>query len=309
MTQLFRTAAAMAVFFTLIAAVNTASAAGQTVTVAYAGSMGVVMDKALGPAFETTTKDQYRGMGQGAWGLARLLASGQKQADVFVSVTPGPMKLLIRKGLVKRAQPVASTQMAVAYNPHSKFAASFKQAANGQLKWYQVLEKPGLKLGRTDPVTDPQGRNVLFTVLLAQRYYHKPHLLKKLLGSKRNPKQVFPEVSLMSRLEGGQIDAAIAYASTIASHHLPFIKLPPQINLSNPKYSKQWYDKVHLTLHKPNGQTEHPSVAPLVFYAGVLKNAAHPRAARQFVDFISSKKGRALFKAKGYGPPKGPALK
>lgn len=309
MKQPFRSAAVMAMLFTLIAVANTASAASQTVTVAYAGSMGVVMDKALGPAFEKATNDHYRGMGQGAWGLARLLASGQKQADVFVSVTPGPMKLLIRKGLVKRAQPVASTQMAVAYNPKSKFAASFKKAANGQIKWYQVLEKPGLKLGRTDPATDPQGRNVLFTLLLAQRYYHKPHLLKDILGSKRNPKQIFPEVSLMSRLEGGQIDATVGYASAIASHHLPFIKLPPQINLSNPKYSKQWYDKVHLTLHKANGKTEHPSATPLVFYAGVLQNAAHPKAAQQFVDFINSKKGRALFQAKGYGPPNGPALK
>ena len=79
-----------------------------TIRVAYAGSMGVVMDRFLGPEFAKTTGAEYQGVGQGAYGLARLLAAKQMQADVFVSITPGPIKVLQDAGLIGEAVPVAT---------------------------------------------------------------------------------------------------------------------------------------------------------------------------------------------------------
>src|SRR5690348_10645185 len=64
------------------------------IRVAYAGSMGTVLDTALGPAFARANGVEYQGIGQGAYGLARLLTSGQIQAEVFISITPGPMQIV-----------------------------------------------------------------------------------------------------------------------------------------------------------------------------------------------------------------------
>ncbi len=133
----------------LLSAAIAAHAEGQ-VHVTYAGSMGVVMDKALGPAFAEREKVTYQGQGEGAYGLARLLASKKLQADVFVSITPGPIEILQKAGLADHAIPVASTRMVIAYNPKSSFAP---QLANGT--WWQVLQTPGLRFGRTDAGTDP----------------------------------------------------------------------------------------------------------------------------------------------------------
>ena len=275
-----------------------------TLRIAYAGSMGVVMDNAAGPAFAKAHHATYQGIGQGSYALARLLAAHQLQADVFVTITPGPMEVLKQAGLVIGAVPVASTQMVVVYSPHSRFAADFAAASRGEKKWYEVLSQQGVRLGRTDPAIDPQGANVLLTLQLAADYYHQPDLLKTIAGAAQNPSQIFTEPSLMSRLEAGQIDAAIGYASAAQSHHLPTIALPDEINLSNPDLQKSWYDRASIALD--NGKTLR--VQPLVFYAGVLTNAQQPQLGHDFVTFLQGPQGQALFREHGYSAPRGNGL-
>jgi molybdate/tungstate transport system substrate-binding protein len=296
----------MSILIALLLSLVCATAIAQTTTlrIAYAGSMGVVMDNAAGPTFVKAHHASYQGIGQGSYALARLLAAHQLQADVFVTITPGPMQVLKQAGLVSGAVPVASTQMVVIYSPHSRFANDFAAASRGEKKWYDVLGEKGLRLGRTDPAVDPQGANALLTLQLAADYYHQPDLLKTIAGATENPAQIFTEPSLMSRLEAGQIDAAIGYLSAAQSHHLPTIALPEEINLGNPDMQKAWYDRASITLD--NGKTLR--VQPLVFYAGVLGNAQQPALARDFVSFLQSAEGQALFRAHGYSAPRGNGL-
>lgn len=284
----------------LFAASLSPAAAQGTIRVAFAGSMGVVMDRFIGPEFAKANGAAYQGIGQPAYALARLLAAKKLQADVFITITPGPAKLLEKAGLTSQAVPVASTAMVIAYSPKSKYAAAFA----GSTPWWQVLETPGLRFGRTDPATDPQGRNIIFAFLLAERYYHQPGLTQKILGAYENPAQIFTEPSLLSRLEAGQIDASSGYESAVKSDHLPFVALPDEINLSDPAMVPDWYSKVHFSITR-GGKTEVLSTEPLVFYASVLKNAANPALARKFVDFLASAAGRKAFRENGYGVPKG----
>ncbi|MGE0106021.1 MAG: extracellular solute-binding protein, partial [Thiomonas sp.] len=240
-----------------------------------------------------------------AFGLAHLIAAKQINPDVFVSITPGPIEVLQKAGLIDTAVPVASTQMVIAYSDKSKFAADFKAAAAGKMPWYEVLQKPGIHFGRTDPAVDPQGRNIVFTMLLAQEFYKQPGLADKILGKVENEQQIFTEPSLLSRLESGQLDATSGYLSAVISHKLPYIKLPGEINLSDPAMIEKWYSKVHFDIKLPNGKTDTLSTQPLVFYAAVLKNAPNPKAGAAFVKLMTSAEGQALFKQYGYSAPKG----
>jgi molybdate/tungstate transport system substrate-binding protein len=297
------------VLFTAAAAFSAvAGAFAQTINVAYAGSMGVVMDRALGPAFAQANNADYRGIGQGSYGLANLLASGQMRSDVFVSVSPGPMKVLIGKGLVKSATPIAGTAVVVAYNPKGRFAADFTAAAAGSKPWYSVLEEPGVRFGRTDPAIDPQGRNIIFAMLLAERYYNVPGLAKTILGDFENPAQIFTEASVLSRLEAGQLDAASAYQSSAFSQGLPFVTLPQQINLSDPSLAAAWYDKAQFALTKSDGTTQTLTSEPLAFYAAALTNAQSPSLAAAFVAFLQSPQAQTMLRDHGYGPPLGDPL-
>jgi len=285
------------------ASLSPAAAAG-TIRVAYAGSMGVVMDHYLGPAFAQQNNVTYQGTGHGSYALARLIAGRRLPTDVFVAITPGPIEVLIKAGLIAQAEPVASTAMVIAYAPKSSFAAAL---AGGQ-PWWKVLESPGLRFGRTDPTTDPQGRNIIFTMLLAERYYHQPGLAERILGPTVNPAQIFTETSILSRLEAGQLDASSGYESATRSHHLPFVQLPDEINLSNPAMDKEWYSTVQFSLPGPDGKPHTVHTQPLVFYAAVLKDAPDPALAAKFLSFLLSPAGQAAFAETGYNKPKGPAL-
>ncbi len=289
---------------TCILAASAAHAA-DALRVAYAGSMGVVMDRFIGPAFAKAKGVDYQGIGQGAYGLARQLQGRLLQADVFISITPGPIDILKQAGMIGTAVPVASTQMVISYSPKSRFLPEFEAAAQGKRPWNEVLQTPGLRFGRTDAATDPQGQNIIFTMLLAQNYYAQPGLAERILGGYQNPRQIFSEASLLSRLEAGQLDASSGYLSAARSHHLPFIQLPDEINLSNPAMAAKWYNTVQFSIKLPSGKQATLSTQPLVFYATVLKDSKRPALAEKFVQFLQGAEGQKMFKDSGYSPPKG----
>lgn len=285
-------------------------AMAKDIRVTYAGSMGKVMDQGLGPAFAKSESGDYQGQGQGAYGMARLLASHKIEADVFVSINPGPMQILKDAGLIDDAVPVASTSMVIAYSPKGKYAAQFAQANEQKSPaWLNLLAQKDISFGRTDPYVDPKGQNIVFTLLLAEKYYKMPGIADKILDGLQNPQQTHQEGGLLARLESGQVDAAAGYESEVRSAHLPYVALPDEINLSNPAMAKQWYDTVSFTIKDSKGKDQLLHTQPMVFYAAVLKNA--PNGVEQgakFVKFLQSAEGQALFKQYGYAEPKGDAL-
>ncbi|WP_455844169.1 extracellular solute-binding protein [Pantoea agglomerans] len=298
-----------ALLLTVGAGVSWHAQADSDIRVTYAGSMGKVMDQSLGPAFAKHNNGRYEGQGQGAYGMARLLASKKITADVFVSITPGPMQILKDAGLIDDAIPVASTSMVVAYSPKGKFAQQFAQAKGSDASWLKVLATPGIKFGRTDPINDPKGQNIIFTLLLAEKYYQQPGIADKIMGGYQNPAQTHLEGGLLTRLESGQVDAAAGYESEVISAHLPNVALPDEINLSNPAMAKQWYDTVSFRVKDSAGNDKVLHTQPLVYYAAVLKNAPHGASAgKAFVDFMLSQPGQALFKQNGYAAPKGGSI-
>jgi molybdate/tungstate transport system substrate-binding protein len=284
---------------------TSAAQAADVIRVAYAGSMGVVMDRFIRRAFEKANGVEFQGIGQGAYALARQLEGRLLQADVFVSITPGPIDILRQAGMIGPAVPVASTQMVVAYSPKSKFVSDLEAAGRGQKRWYEVLQTNGLRFGRTDPATDPQGQNIVFTMLLAENFYEQPGLADRILGGYQNPQQIFTEPSLLSRLEAGQIDASSGYLSATRSHHLPYIELPDEINLSNPAMEAAWYRNAQFSITLPGGKAATLKTQPLVFYATVLKDSKQPALAQKFVQLLQSPEGQKLLKDNGYNPPKG----
>jgi hypothetical protein len=74
--------------------------------VAYAGSMGSLMEGALKKAVEQTLKLELHGRSQGANALAQLIVSGSIRPDVFIPITPGPMLTVLRSGKVEVAHPL-----------------------------------------------------------------------------------------------------------------------------------------------------------------------------------------------------------
>ncbi len=271
--------------------VATQLTAQTSLDVAYAGSMASVMEGPVKQAAADALKLSMQGRAQGASGLAQLILAGSIHPDVFISVTPGPMQTVLNAGHAAKAFPIAHTEMVIAYDPNSRFAAKLKQGP-----WWRVLEEPGFRFGRTDPVTDPQGRNIIFTMQLAAEYYHQADLVTRILGQTINERQIFTEPSVQARLQSGQLDAASAYKIQPEAFHLPYLLLPEQINLGDDKRIAE-YQHAALTL---NGKTYHPE--PLVYYAAALKDAAHPREAARFIEWLRGRSGQEILLRFGYDP-------
>jgi molybdate/tungstate transport system substrate-binding protein len=257
--------------------------------VAYAGSMGSMMDGAVKPAVAKSLNAELQGRAQGSTGLANLIIAGSIRPDVFISVTPEPMRNVLKAGRAQKAIPIARTEMVIAYSPKSQFARDLAKCNQpGSKAWWQILETPGLRFGRTDPVTDPQGINIIFTLQLAARYCHQPDLANNILGPPINPQQIF-QSDMMARLQTGQLDASSAYKTQPSALGLPFISLPKEINLGDATM-ESLYRGASVNL---KGEIRHPQ--PLVFYAAVLKHAAQPQLAARFVRWLQSSEAREIF--------------
>jgi len=268
-----------------------------TLDVAYAGSMGSMMEGPVKAAVARSLKLDFRGRAQGSNALAQLIIGRAIRPDVFISVTPGPALAVLGAGKAALAQPIACTEMVIAYSPKSRFAPRLEAASQGKEDLWNILLEPGLRFGRTDPVTDPQGRNIIFTVMLAAKLLKKPDLVEKFLGPAINEKQIFTEPTVMARLQSGELDAASAYKVQPGPFHLPYVALPAEINLSGQNVQADHPD-IALSI---GGKTFYPE--PLIYYASVLMDAPNPKGAAAFAEWLQGAEAQAIFRRFQYDPP------
>ena len=274
-----------------------------TVNVAYASSLQYLNEKVVSPAF--TKADGYKFVGTGGASgqlSSEIAANALPDAHIFESVGADNITPLEPKFTHWYVQ-YAGNAIVLAYNPNSKYASQFEAIASGQKPMsdlFKLLETPGLKLGRTDPNIDPQGRNFIQMLELAQMDYHLPaDTVTKIVGSpvaSASSSQIFAESSLDATLESGQLDAASAYLTQAIELHLHYIALPAAINLGSAADAAQ-YAKATITTMS-NGSPKTHKGSPLVMDITIIGKATP--AAVAFVKYTLSSAGRAQYKAGGF---------
>jgi molybdate/tungstate transport system substrate-binding protein len=230
-----------------------------------------------------------------------MILDGFRKPDVFVSADTTPIERLINHSLPLANWLVkfGSAELVIAYNPQSSFASELLKASKDEIPWYKVLEKEGLKLGRTDPELDPKGYYTVITAKLANIYYNDSKIKDRILGEDRNKKQIFPEEVLKSILDSGQIDATAAYKHEAIAKGLPYIALPDQINLSEPNYTN-FYNKISYKLG--TGETIYGNP---IFFSFTIPNAVENiEGAKSFVKFLLSENGKKILEKVGLSPIK-----
>jgi len=238
-----------------------------TVNVLYAGSLVNLMERSVGPAFEKATGLQFRGYAAGSNKIANEIKGKLRRGDVFISASPKVNQSLMgadNGDHVSWYVNFAQSPLMIGYNPKSKFAADFKTK-----RWDQVLQEPGIRIGRTDPKLDPKGAFTVEMMTKAAELYHQPDLVEKTLGAAENPEQVLPEETLVGRLQSGQLDAGFFYSTETSDLKIPALQPAPELQA-----------KASYTL-------------------AILNDAPNSTGAARFVDFLLSAEGRALLKQHG----------
>lgn len=272
------------------------------VKVLHAGSLTTLVRQELGPALYQEYGISIESEPGHSVALAMALKEGRASGDVYLSADAAVNQILLDStngAAIGWFVTFARNAVVLAYSPRSRFLADFEQARSGAIPWYQVLLQPGVQIRRNDPNLDPMGYYTLLVCELAERHYRLSDFKARLLGSDTNPEQV--NQFTLTQFESGEIDAMFLYLSAATDRGLPYLRLPDEINLSNPAMATA-YAQVHFTTN--TGQTFHGK--PISFSATVLNKARNPQSALQFVEYLLSPTGQQHVQAAHFLPS--PAL-
>jgi molybdate/tungstate transport system substrate-binding protein len=168
--------------------------------------------------------------------------------------------------------------------------------------WWQVLLRPGIRAGRSDPALDPNGYRTLMVFQLAGKLYKQPGLAPRLERA-FPPRYVRPkEADLTALVQAGELDYSWSYASIAKTARLPYVNLPDSVDLSDPKLA-EWYGQARVRLpgmSRAGKDSVEFRGEPIVYALTIPKAAAHPATAQAFVRFMFSSEGQAILEANGF---------
>ncbi len=201
-------------------------------------------------------------------------------------VVPAHAKWYVRFG---------TNALVLAYGPRARFAEEITTA-----NWWRILQRPGVQVGRSDLRVDPSGYRADMVMQLAEAFYGEPGLTARLRTTipERNVRRA--EADLSAHLEAGELDYGWTYENLAIAHKLKYVKLPPEIDLSQPAFAAR-YATASVTIPGPDGQP--PLVlrgAPIVFVLTVPDHAAQPALALEFVRYLLSPPGAAVLRRSGF---------
>jgi molybdate/tungstate transport system substrate-binding protein len=218
----------------------------------------------------------------------------------------------------------ATNALGIAYTAQSRYAAEINSE-----NWYQIMSRPEVNIGLSDPLIDSLAYRALMAVQLAQDYYADSGIFERFFANAFKlplrveangeariihiPQALQPAVErivmrsynlqILALLQTGNADYAFEYESVARQHGLRFIKLPPAINLGAPEFV-QSYRKVSVKMDFQRFATVMPEFrGDLIIYAATIPtNAPHPDQAVAYLGFVLSNEGQAILK-NNYQPP------
>ncbi len=309
------------VFFLLLIAVMLSGCVGtssvQTLKVYHAGSLEKPFSE-LQTMFEEKYHVKVQREPAGSVKTVRKITELGKKADVVAvadySLIPEMMSEYADWYVL-----FAKNSIVIAFNNNSKYADEINQN-----NWYEILRRPEVKFGISNPNDDPSGYRTQMVIQLAEQYYNDSRIYEDLIENNTNlrmkeengsyvlrmppSEEIAPskkvmvrsmEMELIHLLETHEIDYYFIYRSVAEQHHQRFIELPKQIDLSDMRYA-DIYKKVKVI--RSSGKIV--TGKPIVYGITVPKNAEHPELGIEFVKLVISKEGEKVFEKQGQPPMK-----
>ncbi|HPQ76527.1 MAG TPA: tungstate ABC transporter substrate-binding protein WtpA [Methanoregulaceae archaeon] len=220
--------------------------------------------------------------------------------------------------------PFATNEMVIAYTPASRYAAEITSE-----NWYEILDRPGVRTGFSNPMLDAAGYRTLMVVQLAESEYGNETLFASLIGNHFDPPlevttdagvttihlpQIMKpsdqdlvirdgSIYLISLLQAGGIDYAFEYRSVADAVGLEWISLPESINLGSSDLEQEYSKvKVELGFQRFSSIGKERTGRHIVYAITIPANAPNPALAEEFMDYVlaQAEKGRP-----GWPPPLG----
>jgi molybdate/tungstate transport system substrate-binding protein len=303
---------------------NASTGGGTVLKIFHAGSLSIPF-QVLEAEFEAQHPgvDVQREAAGSAQSIKKITELG-KQADVLASADYALIPSMMMPKYADWYAAFARNQMVIAYTNQSKYSNEIN--ANN---WYEILRRPDVRYGFSNPNDDPAGYRSQMVTQLAEFYYNDSRIYDDLMLNNTGmtttteengtvlvhvpeSEAISPntskimlrsmEVELSSALETGDIDYFYIYRSVAEQHRFKYLELPPQIDLGSMEYANN-YSRVQVQM--ANGEVVTGS--PIVYGVTIPKNAENPKLATEFVKLLLDKPGQQIF-IKNAQPPIVPAI-
>ncbi|MCX6686116.1 MAG: tungstate ABC transporter substrate-binding protein WtpA [Methanoregula sp.] len=212
----------------------------------------------------------------------------------------------------------AKNTIVLCYTDQSKYAQEINKD-----NWYMILGRDGVSYAISDPKTDPAGYRSLMTIGLAEGKYNFPFIFDTLVtkyskikktsskdiwtidvtttepdGKKLTITPTGPDITPL--LKDGKVDYAFEYSSVAVQSGLKYIKLPSEIDLSDPNKMSVYQT---MQVKRPSGSTTVTEVGmPIIYAVTVPVSARTPDMGYEFTKLLISSDGQALLNADGQTP-------
>ncbi len=233
----------------------------------------------------------------GSLEAARKLTELGKIPDVIAVADEEVIPSLLIPRFASWYASFARTAMVLAYTDQSVGAREISPT-----NWWQVLQRPAIRWGHSDPTLDPAGYRSLMVFQLAERHYRKPGLAA-LLAAAIPRRNIRPKsADLIALLQVGELDYAWEYEAIAKRHGLRYVALPPEINLGDSRLAGT-YAQASVRLpgaSRRGSDSVEFRGAPIAYALTIPKRAEHRESAVAFVRFVFSPEGQAILEQNGF---------
>jgi molybdate/tungstate transport system substrate-binding protein len=248
-------------------------------------------------AFEAENPDcRIVPISSGSVMAARRIIEAGDRVDVLAVADHLVIEELLRPRYADWYIGFASNEVVIVYTDASRYAAEVTSK-----NWYDVLFREGVTVGAANPYHDPCGYWAELCWQLADRHYKDvtPSIAQRMTlkcGSPADRRSDTEELLQLLESAAG-IDYAFVYRSQAQQHHLPWIRLPPEISLGSIDHLDA-YRQVSITLPGTTQESEIHKRGEAVIYAVTIpKTAEHRELAARFVRFLLGPRGREILRS------------
>ena len=270
----------------LCAALPASAEPSGKLVVFHAGSLAVPfedMEKAFEAKYPNVDVQRESG---GSTKLARMITELGKPADIMASADYLVIDKMLVPGFAAWNARFATNQIVLCHTPQSRYAAEINDK-----NWTEILQRPDVVWGHSDPNLDPCGYRSLMTLQLAEKFSGQAGLYDKILAN-RPEKNVRPKsVELISMLESGNMDYAFEYMSVAVQHGLKYVAFDDHINLGNYAMDPFYETAVVKVTGKEPGTFMELKGSSITYGVTMLKNASNPEAAEAFLAYLLDPEG------------------
>jgi molybdate/tungstate transport system substrate-binding protein len=254
---------------------------------AIAVPMRMVLD-----SFAARTGQKYEQETAASLELVRKVLELQQNTDVMVLADPDLFPEFLMPSHVSSYALFARNRIVLAYTDRSRGAAEIDST-----NWYEVLQRPGVEVGRSDPNTDPSGYRTLLVWQLAEQHYKVPGLYDRMLRAAPQRNVRPREAEQVALLSIGEYDYTWTYQNLADNAGFRYVKLPDAIDLGSPAESTAYARASTRVLGRKAGDTLTVTGRPILFGVAVFSATPRRSIAEDFVAFLLSADGRRIMRA------------